>query len=161
MQIRKTTPEDLDDVMRVYAFARSVMAESGNPTQWGTTEPRQEVVEADIAAGKSYVCMQDDEIAAVFYFAVEDDPYYAEIEGPGWLNDEPYGVLHRIAASGAAKGAGRFCIQWAFEQCGNMRIDTHMDNAIMRHVLAKMGFQECGTITTYDGTPRLAFQKVA
>ena len=35
MIIRKTTMEDLDEVMEIYAGARAFMAQNGNPTQWG------------------------------------------------------------------------------------------------------------------------------
>ena len=36
-------------------------------------------------------------------------------------------------------------------------MDTHADNAPMRHLLEKSGFSHRGTIYVEDGTPRLAF----
>ena len=37
MKIRKTTPEDFEQVMKIYARARDFMAQTGNPRQWGIT----------------------------------------------------------------------------------------------------------------------------
>lgn len=34
MKIRKSRPEDLERMLRLYADARVFMAEHGNPTQW-------------------------------------------------------------------------------------------------------------------------------
>ena len=41
MKIRKSRPEDLERMLRLYADARVFMAEHGNPTQWtnGYAEP--------------------------------------------------------------------------------------------------------------------------
>ena len=56
MKIRKTTLEDLDRVMEIYAYARTYMAAHGNPNQWGPTQwPPEPLIRSDIAAGNSYV----------------------------------------------------------------------------------------------------------
>lgn len=159
MEIRKTRAEELDAVMDIYAYARGFMAEHGNPTQWGTTEPPRDVVEQDIALGKSYVCLEGGEIIAVFYYAVEADETYARIYEGEWPNEKPYGVVHRIASSGKKKGAGSFCLNWAYEQCKNLRIDTHRNNVVMQNLLKKNDFVYCGIIYIKDGTERLAYQK--
>ena len=55
-----------------------------------------------------------------------------------WLNDAPYGVVHRIASDGTVKGAASFCLSLrAFSQCHNLKIDTHQDNPSCR-VFAKL-----------------------
>ena len=160
MEIRKTNLSELDNVMKIYAGARKFMAEHGNPTQWGNNKPSREQVEQDILAGKSYVCIEGNQIAAVFYFAKEEDPTYEKIYDGQWLNGEEYAVVHRIASAGTVKGAGSFCMQWACEQFGNIKIDTHKDNYVMQSMLKKNGFWHCGTIYLEDGESRLAFQKV-
>lgn len=38
-----------------------------------------------------------------------------------------------------------------------IRIDTHSDNVIMHHLLAKHGFTCCGIIRLSSGAPRAAF----
>jgi len=42
----------------------------------------------------------------------------------------------------------------------NIRIDTHKDNHIMQHNLARFGFQYCGIIHIASGAERLAYQRV-
>ncbi|MDR0862525.1 MAG: GNAT family N-acetyltransferase [Oscillospiraceae bacterium] len=159
MTIRKTTTDDLAEVLRIYADAREYMRESGNPSQWGDSRPTRETVEHDIACGASYVCEISGEITAVFYFNIERDPTYEQIDG-AWLNDEPCGVVHRIAKRRDAKGAGAFCLNWCYERCRNLKLDTHRDNAAMLKLLAKLGFTYCGVISIRDGEERVAFQKV-
>ncbi|MCL2408069.1 MAG: GNAT family N-acetyltransferase [Oscillospiraceae bacterium] len=158
MTIRKTTLADLDTVCRIYDEGRAIMRRSGNQDQWGNNHPPRTLIEQDIQAGKSYVCVSEDEILCVFYFNIERDPTYAKIDG-AWLNDNPYGVVHRIARSFQAKGAGAFCLEWCFKQCGNLRLDTHTNNAPMRQLLDKLGFTYCGIIWIENGDERLAFQK--
>lgn len=159
MHIRKTRMEELDTVMDIYAYARKFMAETGNPNQWGNYKPAREQIENDILQGKHYACEENSEIVAVFFFDTNPDPTYTVIYNGAWPNDKPYGVVHRIASAGKVKGAGSFCLQWAFSQCGNLRIDTHKDNKVMQHTLAKNGFQYCGVIHLENGDPRIAFQK--
>ena len=159
MVIRKTTMRDLDEVCLIYAGAREFMRESGNPDQWKDAHPARELIECDIASGKSYVCLQGGEIAAVFYYNTEQDPTYAIIDG-AWQSDGSYGVVHRIARARNAKGAGAFCLDWCFEQCRNLRIDTHRDNVPMRKLLSKLGFTYCGIIWLENGEERMAYQKL-
>jgi len=136
------------------------MRESGNPRQWWDYHPAREVIEQDVEDGLSYVCDSGGAIAAVFYFNIEVEPTYWKIDGH-WPNDEPYGIVHRIARARGAegRGAGAFCIDWCFEQCGNLRIDTHRDNAPMINLLERLGFAYCGVIWLEDGDERLAYQK--
>lgn len=159
MRIRKTRPEDLAEVMQIYAQAREFMARTGNPTQWGDGYPKEELIREDIAKGISYVAESDGTIETVFMYELGEDPVYRVIENGSWKNEEPYGVVHRIASRGEVKGAGSKCLQWGFEQCGNLRIDTHDDNLVMQHVLEKNGFERCGRIYLEDGSPRVAYQK--
>lgn len=165
MEIRRTTEADLPQVMQIYAYARRFMAEHGNPNQWGPTGwPPEALIRSDIAAGGSYVCVSGGEIVGTFFFAQGKDvePTYAVIEDGQWLDDSPYGVVHRLAGSGARKGVGAFCLSWAFAQCGHLRIDTHGDNKVLQSLLGKLGFVHCGTIhVTEDNYPRLAYEKIS
>lgn len=158
MEIRKATMEDWEEIRKIYADARQFMAAHGNAGQWGTGYPQEKLLLDDIAQGKLYVCMEEG-IAAVFYFAVEEDPTYGVIEEGAWLNEEPYGVVHRIASARTVRGAASFCMNWAFEQAGNIRIDTHENNFPMQNMLRKNGFHYCGKIYLENGEPRIAFQR--
>ena len=164
MRIRKSTEQDVPRMMEIYAHARDFMAAHGNPNQWGPNRwPPEELIRQDIREGNSYVCVNDlDRVIGTFFFVQGEDvePTYREITHGAWKDESPYGVVHRIAADGSQKGIGTFCIQWAYAQCGHLRIDTHGDNAVMQGALKKLGFVHCGTIyVREDRDPRLAFEK--
>ena len=77
-----------------------------------------------------------------------------------WRDSSNYGVVHRLAGNGSEKGIGSFCINWAFEQCDHLRMDTHGDNLVMQKLLKKLGFVQCGIIyVEEDHYPRLAYEK--
>ena len=161
MEIRKATLQDLPRLLEIYAGARDFMVKTGNPRQWAQRNwPPEEVVLRDIGWEKCYVCQENQKILAVFYFEFGEDidPTYRKIEGEGWVWTGPYGVVHRIAAE-QGHGAGRFCIQWAMEQAGHLRIDTHTDNAVMQRLLESLGFEKRGIIyVAQDNDPRIAFE---
>ena len=164
MEIRKSTEGDLPRIMEIYARARRFMAEHGNPNQWGPTNwPPEALIRRDIARGDSYVCVHEGRVAGTFFFIHGKDiePTYARITDGAWLDDGPYGVVHRIASDGSAKGVGAFCLNWAYARCGHLRIDTHGDNVVMQRLLERLGFTHCGTIyVEEDDYPRLAYEKV-
>ena len=164
MRIRHAEERDLERMMEIYGFARRFMAEHGNPNQWGPTGwPPEELIRNAIRNGNSYVCLNGaGRVIGTFFFirGKEIEPTYRNITGGAWRDDSPYGVVHRIAGDGSEKGIGAFCINWAFEQCGHLRIDTHGDNIVMQNLLKKLGFVHCGTIyVEEDSYPRLAFEK--
>jgi len=160
MEIRKTQLEDIDVLMKIYDRARRFMQETGNGNQWIDGYPSSEIVMRDMTNQNSYVCIdEDNEIVATFFFMKGEDPTYARIEDGQWLNNEPYGVVHRLAGSGKIKNIGSFCLQWCLDQCSNIRVDTHHDNLVMQNILKKNGFVPCGIIYVSNGTPRIAFQR--
>ena len=163
MHIRKSTEADFPRMMELYAGARKFMADHGNPRQWGATNwPPEPLIHQDIAAGHSYICVCGDQIVGTFFFMQGEDiePTYRVMENGSWSSDTPYGVVHRIAADGVTKGVGSFCLNWAFAQCGHLRIDTHGDNRVMQNLLTKLGFEQRGIIyVEEDNDPRLAYEK--
>lgn len=165
MIIRKSDIQDLPHMQEIYAYARSFMAEHGNPNQWGPTNwPPEALLRQDIRDGHSYVCLDEDgRVIGTFFFIFGEDiePTYRVIEDGAWLGDGPYGVVHRVASDGSRPGIGAFCINWAYGQCGHLRIDTHGDNVVMQNLLKKLGFTHCGTIhVEEDNYPRLAYEKM-
>ena len=160
MEIRHARPADLPELLEIFANARRFMAENGNPNQWGDHTPTLEMLEADIAAACSYVCVQDGRTVATFFLSTAGEPTYRVIREGAWLDDAPYGVVHRIAAAQQGHGAAAYCLEWCLEQCGNIRIDTHQDNRPMQRLLARLGYTYCGLIDLEEGRgERLAFQK--
>ncbi|MBR6595275.1 MAG: N-acetyltransferase [Oscillospiraceae bacterium] len=157
-QIRKAEMADLPRILEIYAYAREFMASTGNPNQWRKTNPPRETLEADIPAGNLFV-LEDQGIHGVFAYFTEPDPTYAHIQDGAWLDDSPYGTIHRIAGDGSG-GVFGAALDFAIRQNPHVRIDTHEDNKVMQHILQKHGFQRCGIIYLVNGEPRIAFEKV-
>jgi len=159
--IRHARLEDLPKILEIYAIARGFMAETGNPTQWGSGYPKEELLRIDIDAKQLYVCCDDEGIFGVFMFFIGPEPTYEKIEGK-WLSDQPYGTIHRIASDRSRKGVFDLCIDYCMKQINHLRIDTHADNRVMQHLIEKRGFSKCGTVymITSDGTPRTAYEYI-
>ena len=124
IEIRKSQPEDLGEIMEIYKYARSFMAAHGNPNQWGRTNwPPESVIKNDIEQGDSYVCVLDGTIVGTFFYKEGKDvePTYARIDDGEWLDDSPYGVIHRIASNGKAKGILHEVLAWARKSCHHIR----------------------------------------
>ena len=158
--IRKAIERDLLEIKSIVAKARELMKASGNDTQCVDGYPSSEVLLSDIRSGNAYLLLRENK--AVAYFAMIDgpDPTYNLITKGSWLNDDSYGVLHRIASNGEAKGVFKELLLYASEHYSNIRIDTHHDNKIMQRLLEQNGFVYCGVIFLGDGSPRLAYQRI-
>ncbi len=160
MEIRKSNPEDINEIMDSIETARQLMRESGNLIQWTNGYPSRELMLESIKNEFNFLIFENEEVVATFDFIIGDDPNYSVIENGAWLNDEKYVVIHRLASNGKARGVAKFCFEWCFSQFPNIRIDTHETNIPMQKVLEKLGYEKCGIIYVADGTPRLAFQKI-
>ena len=158
--ISKTSLDDLDVVLKIYENARAFMRSHGNPTQWKDNRPSTSSVIEDINKGHHYKIVEDGKIVGVFSFYIGIDPCYNHIEGK-WLNDDTYGVIHKIASTYEKKGILESCLKFVESKTKNIRIDTHKDNLVMQNALAKFGFIVCGTIFVDDGTPRIAYQRTS
>lgn len=156
MNIRKTTLNDLTPVIQLFEEAKKFMASTGNPNQWN--RDFTQAITDDIALGQSYVCVENDEILGTFCFCIGEDPTYIEIYDGNWLNQDQYGVIHRITAKTKSGGVGSFCVDYCKSICDNIKIDTHHDNTVMQSFLTKHDFVKCGEIRLENGDPRIAYQ---
>ena len=158
--IKKAIESDLLEIKNIVDKARELMKSSGNINQWVDGYPSIDVLLSDIRSGNAYLLLRENK--AVAYFAMIDgpDPTYNLITKGSWLNDDSYGVLHRVASSSEAKGVFKEILFHASEYYSNIRIDTHHDNKIMQRLLEKNGFVYCGIIFLADGSPRLAYQRI-
>lgn len=142
------------------------MRAHGNQTQWEPGDRPEDKLLEDIRLHQSFVGVDDaDQPHFAFVFIFGADPTYKVIEQGSWLNDEPYGTIHRLGSDGTCRGVfdvvSRFCEERVLSAgLRNLRGDTHADNYTMRHVMEKSGFIRTGTIHVSDGTPRIAYQKV-
>ena len=112
-----------------------------------------------IRGGCLYVEEAEGKPAGVFAFLLGPEPNYERIDG-AWRNSLPYGTIHRVASDGRVPGFFGRCMEFCKKQTANLRIDTHEENKVMRHLIEKSGFAECGIIRVEDGSPRIAYQYV-
>ena len=159
--VRIATASDLPSIMEIYRGAQIFMAETGNPTQWGTFYPDEALIREDIAESRLYVVERDHVLCGVFMFLIGEDPWYQVIDDGAWLDSSPYGAIHRIASKRGEKGIFSEAFSFALSQIGHVRIDTHADNKIMQHIVLKNGFKRCGIIYVHENkSPRIAFEYV-
>lgn len=174
MIIRKAKLAELDEIMKIFDIARQYMRENGNMNQWIKGYPSRELITEDIEAGHLFVCLDtgngnrikgndwndgnDGKIHGVFAFILGEDPTYDLIEGGKWLNDKPYGTIHRMASDGVISGLLEKSMPFCLSHTHNVRIDTHADNEPMLRAVKRCGFKHCGVIYVADGSPREAFQ---
>ncbi|BDR52671.1 histone acetyltransferase [Bombiscardovia nodaiensis] len=186
--IRHAKLTDIAAIEALFDRARQVMAEAGNPRQWGDKYPFPEMIEADIRQGHTYLLVDDaaqeaqapstspelpqlderqgehERIIGVFSLFDGIDPTYVDIDG-SWLDDDPYMTIHRMAASGLGKRAAADMLAWCMSQYRNVRVDTGPKNYAMQHILEAQGFTFCGSIGVHDDrdplmeSTRVAYQR--
>ena len=162
--IREATPGDMAAIMAVMVAARQIMRQSGNTHQWGEDYPSEAVIMADMKRNGGFVMEEADGGKVVGYFAFlpSPEPTYHRIDDGEWLDDtRPYHVIHRIASYPDVHGIFSDIMDFCFAQESNIRIDTHRDNKIMHHNIAKHGFSYRGIIYLASGDERLAYQRIA
>jgi len=159
--VRKSTVEDLPQLMVIYREAREIMLSCGDVNQWKPGHPSREMIAADIEKGQNYAIIENDVIVGAFSFIPGEDPTYAVIEDGSWIDDTlPYATIHRLGSLKSSSGVAQACFDWCWDRIHNLRIDTQEDNVIMLHCIEKAGFRYCGIIHLLNGDPRKAFQKV-
>lgn len=162
LSVRPTTEADIPRLMVIFEMAKGIMRTNGNMHQWTGTYPSIELLTTDIQNGHSFVCeTPDGTVVGTFAFILGTDPTYAKIYDGEWLDEErPYGVIHRIASTPDSHGVAVACIDFCAARTPNLRVDTHRDNSIMRHIMMKHGFHYCGIIYLANGDERLAYQRI-
>lgn len=159
--VRKAYIEDLDRILEIYAEARNFMHTHGNPTQWAGKYPDKETLVDDIKKGQLYVITDDElseRLCGCFALIGGTDPTYIEIFEGSWMDDSPYGAIHRVASDGTVKGIFAKCFEYARTKFNHLRVDTHNDNKPMQGAVTKCGFEYCGIIYLENGDPRLAYE---
>lgn len=160
LTIRHGHMADIEEIMRIYAAARTFMAENGNPNQWGTHFPPQDLIEDYIQKGELYVVEEDGVIHGAFAFFIGEDPLYAVITEGEWASDTTYGAIHRVASDGQIKGMVSEMFNFCENHISHLRIDTHEDNSVMRYLIKKHNFKRRGMVKAVDGTPRIAYERL-
>ena len=185
LRIRPATAADLPALRPVFEAAKGIMRADGNLHQWDAPGfPPDSLLLRDIERGGGYVIeisprdpsglgrndnvsvilsgaeggVEESKIVAYFALLPSPEPTYSVIDG-AWLTDEPYGVIHRMASYPEVHGVFSAIVDFASARYPRLRIDTHQDNRIMRHLIEKHGFTYCGIIWLADGAPRLAYER--
>ena len=173
MNIRKTTPTDIDAVMAIIEEARGTIAALGID-QWQNGSPNRAMIEEDIALGQGYCVEAEGAVIGTFALLENGEPTYDPICDGEWQTPDhrkdgtaAYLAIHRVAISVACRGSGisTAIINHAADTArrlgrGSLRIDTHRGNVVMRRMLEKHGFVHCGTIYLQNGDERVAYEKV-
>ena len=154
----------LDETETCYQFVQDAIAyqRSLGFVQWHEGYPGRDLIEHDIENGIGYVFAEEDRLLGYCCILVGEEPAYRDIKG-AWKTDLPYAVVHRMAFGAETRGHGfskaafslikDLCLEKGIDA---IRIDTHNDNKVMQHILAREGFVYCGQVM-YDG-PKLAFE---
>jgi RimJ/RimL family protein N-acetyltransferase len=137
--------------------------------QWQDGFPELCDIIDDVATGNGYVFHDGGEIMAFVLFGDKPEKDYEGIYDGDWLtHGTPYGVIHRTAVRAEARGKG--ISRDMFTLCENLsrelgfksiRLDTHADNATMRHIAEKNGYTYCGKMFIERGRlPRIGYEKL-
>lgn len=169
IRIRRATYPDLDRLMQIFDEARYTISLLGID-QWQDGYPSRSVISEDIAAGTSYCVENEGNICGTFMLLSAKEPTYDFIEGGSWLTDDRergYLAIHRVAIAVDQRGQGisTRIIEFASEYAkklnrASLRIDTHQGNLVMRRMLEKHGFRECGIIYLESGAKRVAYERM-
>ena len=165
LRFRKGVESDLERVIELVVDAQNWFREQGID-QWQDGYPTREIISSDILGGENYIVELNGVASATAVISFAGEPTYSEIKGKGWLNENRYAVVHRIAVADECrrKGIAKEILHFTEELCAerginDIRIDTHRDNRAMRSLLKKMGYTHCGRITLTSGASREAYHK--
>ncbi len=158
--IRKAVSDDTAEILNCYESSHKIMNSIGNTNQWEKGYPNKETIAEDINNDYLFVVTLNNKIVGTFVFFVGIEPAYNEIFNGKWLNNDKYGVIHRVAKKDGNNGILKAITDYCLTITDNLKIDTHKDNLIMRHLLISLGFTECGIIYIRGGKERIAYQKI-
>ncbi|UQS83085.1 GNAT family N-acetyltransferase [Bombilactobacillus thymidiniphilus] len=164
--LRKVQSNELATVTAIIEEAKTVLKGRGVDL-WQEGYPDQAILQDDIDRGIAYFLVKDGKVVGVAALETQGEASYDQIHEGQWRPDskERYAILHRVAIAKGHQGEGlaSIFIQHLISAAvaldfSDIRIDTHLDNLAMQHVITKNGFQECGVIYNNDQKPCVAYQ---
>ncbi len=165
MKFRKAVKVDVNSIINIIKQAQAYFKEN-TVNQWQDNYPNFETVEKDIINKRGYVLLKDDNVVGTVVVSFDKDKNYEYIYNGGWVSDDKYAVIHRMAVDSNYKGIGlssviiknieKLCLGKGMH---SIRIDTHKENISMQRLLQKNEFKYCGIIYLEDKSKRIAFEK--
>lgn len=159
--VRKAVKDDITTIMSILQKAKKFLAEENIP-QWQNGYPDLKVVEDDISKGYAYVLIVGKSVAGVATLFQEEDSNYHKIYAGEWAHQKKmkrYTSIHRIAIDENYRGEHlsdfffsnllTIAYQLGFRQ---VRIDTHVLNKRMQHIIDKAGFNYAGVVYMDDNS---------
>ena len=148
--LRTTKKNELEHVMKIIEEGREFLKEQG-VNQWQHGSPSRDMIINDINEGISYIYEKSGKLVATAMLTTFDEDY--ENYPTFWSENSSYLAIHRLATSKQFRNQGiaREFMEdiYLFAKSQNikyLRIDTHLDNKIMRKFLSRFGFEEKGII---------------
>lgn len=144
--LRKIKLAELEQVMKIIEDGRTFLKEQGI-NQWQHGEPSRETIINDINEGISYVLEKSAEIVATAMLSSFDEDY--ERYPTLCAANSSYLAIHRISIASDLRNQGiaREMMEAIYllakaQTIHFLRIDTHLNNKIIRKFLSSFGFIE-------------------
>lgn len=158
----------MEQILPIIKDAQAYLKSNG-VDQWQDGFPNLETLTQDITSRESFLLYKNDEPVAFEVLSFErEELYHNPLEGSLKLKGK-YATLHRTAVKASARGKGisHFMFDFAakYSKASGikiLRIDTHKDNKVMQHIIAREGFTYCELVTLLPGVDRmkrLVFEK--
>lgn len=164
MNIRTATVRDMAGIMQIISQAQACLKSMGID-QWQNGYPARQDILLDIRTGSAHVLQDGEETVAYACISFAEEKHYRQIRGQ-WQSSLPCAVVHRLAVHQERRGQGLASgiLQFAETLCSSkgihsIKVDTHADNTVMRHILTANGYCHCGTVSFDDGA-KMAFEKL-
>ncbi|MEE1181762.1 MAG: hypothetical protein UHY90_05870 [Treponema sp.] len=163
---RKAEKNDLPRIIEIIHDAQAVLKADGID-QWQDGSPNPEVIQQDMEFRSAFVIIADNAVEGFFVVSFEPEEDYKNPAKGKFKFNLPYATIHRTAISKNCKGKGisHFMFESAFAEIKEAglnfaRIDTHLENKRMRHIMMREGFEESAVIVlSSSGQERIAAEK--
>ena len=153
MEVRRTRPEERDQILDLYAHASALQRSKGQVT-WPQIDAA--LVDLEIREGRQWQIRLDGQMACVWVVAYEDPQIW------GKLDADPSVYLHRIATHPDFRGRKMVghVVQWARQHAAeegrtHVRLDTVGNNAALIRLYTGHGFDFLGAedLEDVEGLP--------
>jgi GNAT superfamily N-acetyltransferase len=155
---------NLSQISSLYEKAR-ILLSFHHSGQWQDDEPSPATIQRDIVHGNFYGLYDNEQLLGTCALLDEDPSYNVLVKG-AWLNNDPYKVIHRfvIDQSFHRLGYGSTFLNFIEKMCledhiDNIRVDTHILNKPMTHLLLKNQYIECGEALIEGAGLRIVYHK--